>query len=359
MNIAVDIKCLAKDNAGIARAVRSLLGELQRCDTVNHYFLFERRSSDFVPTASRWQKIQAPSRLPGLLWLMLRLPRLLRRYQIDCLWEPENILPAQFMPAHIQRVVTVHDCTFVHYPQSMRWWNRVTSRIFFQRSLTTAHQIVAVSEFTKRDIEKTFGPTAAPIVVAANGAPNWKLPPDYTPGQRGQHLLFVGSSEPRKNLITLLRALQILRDQGLCIPLRIVGPSGWKNSEVIAFIRTTGLDRQIAQTGHLNDAGLIKEYCSCKALVFPSVFEGFGLPVLEALATDTLVLTSRGTVMEEIGGRAVMLCDPTDVRAIAFKIKEIYALDFDRDDYLRHRTEVLGHYSWSAAAAKLVAVFKA
>jgi glycosyltransferase involved in cell wall biosynthesis len=359
MNIAIDIKVLAKDKAGIARALRSTLEHLQRIDTTNNYFLFQRRPSDFKPSAANFRTVLVPSRLPGLIWIIVRLPAMLRRFGIDLLWEPENILPG-FFPRRVRRVVTVHDITFVHFPQTMRRWNRWTSMLFFKHSLSRADRVVTDTEFGHRDLAQSFGRkiTERKTVVVPLGAADWRPPPGYDAARRGNHLLFVGSLEPRKNLINLLRAMILLRDRGLRIDLRCAGPSGWKQGGEQDFIAANKLDAQVTRCGFLTDEALLTEYCACKALAFASLFEGFGLPVLEALATDTLVLASANTVLEEIGSPAVMLCDPHDPADIAAKLEAMYAPGFDRNRYLSQRGQVLARYTWENTARMMLRIFE-
>jgi glycosyltransferase involved in cell wall biosynthesis len=359
VNIGIDIKVLAKTNAGIARTVSALLEQLQRVDQSNHYFLFERTPSGFQPVNPRWKTVLIRSRLPGTLWTVLRLPRVLARLKIDLFWEPENVLPGFFFPSRCRRVVTVHDLTFMHYPETMQPRTYWMTRFFTDRTLKTSHRLVAVSDYTRQDIGRLFGPAAAAkTAVVPNGRPDWQLPADYASVNRGDHLLFVGSLEPRKNLKNLLTALAILRKQGQTVNLRIVGPAGWKNSDLTEFVEANGLGEQITRLGYLSEEGLRQEYLHCKALVFVSIFEGFGLPVLEALQTDTLVLTSRATVMEEIGGPAVMLCDPLDPIDIASKISLLYRPGFNREVYLHHRQEVLEKYSWEDSARAMLDIFR-
>jgi glycosyltransferase involved in cell wall biosynthesis len=171
-------------------------------------------------------------------------------------------------------------------------------------------------------------------------------------------LLFVGSVEPRKNLLSVLKALDILRERGRIVRLRIVGPGGWKNTAVRRFVEYKRLDGQVSMAGYLDEPSLMQQYLECRALIYPSLLEGFGLPILEALATDAVVLTSRATVMEEIGGKAVLLFDPTDPHDIAETIAKVYEGGFDRNAVLRHGEETLARFSWEESARRHLEAFR-
>lgn len=360
MNIGIDAKLLVKERAGIARNLLCIIERLQVIDRENRYFLFERRRSSYNPTSKNWEKVLVPSALPGSIWLNFRLPSYLKKYSIDVFWGPENIIPIFFVPKKTRLILTVCDLTFIHFPGTLQLWNYWVSKIFFYRALCKARRIISISVFTKKDIERTYSNRDFGLKTTAVycGRPEWKLPAGYSDSNRKEYLLFVGSVEPRKNLIRLLAALDIVRKRGKNVSLRLIGPAGWKNRGIKNFINRHNLGGQIVFCGYVTEQQLIAEYVDCKAVVLPSIFEGFGLPVLEALQTDTVVLTSRGTVMEEIGGSGVILFDPFDPRDIADKIMMVYSEGFDRSVYLQNREDILKRFSWERAAEEHLRIFK-
>ena len=132
-------------------------------------------------------------------------------------------------------------------------------------------------------------------------SPPWLPPQGYVESKRENFLFFAGNLEPRKNLVRLIGALEILRRKhGMTIPLHLAGPAGWKNQSLQALIESSIIRKDIILLGYLSEENLKREYSSCKALVYSSLYEGFGLPVLEALSLDCMVLTSEGTVMQEV-----------------------------------------------------------
>ncbi len=359
IRIGVDAKCLAKSRAGVARYVRSVLDALARIDRHNEYILFEKQPAPDIAPAPHFKRLLLPSRLPGTLWLQTTVPPHVRRLNIDVLWCPEQIVPVWNFPAATARVATALDLTFRHYPRTMQPTNYWIFRLLFKASVRSADRIVAISDFTRRDLihEYSSMPLESKTSVAHCGPPDWRIPDEYRADRRGAHLLYVGSVEPRKNLLAALEALSLLRREGLTVQLRIVAPGGWKNSGIGDFISSAGIRDQVSWEGFKDEQSLVDEYLACKALIYPSLLEGFGLPVLEALATDTLVLTSRGTVMEEIGGSAVVLFDPANPRDIADTIARTCRPDFRREDFLRRAPDVLARFSWEESARKHLEAF--
>jgi glycosyltransferase involved in cell wall biosynthesis len=358
MNVGIDIKALHSGKAGIAVYIAKTLDKLQEIDRENDYFLFEKTSSSYRIVNPRWKKVLVPSRLPGTFWLMLKLPFHFPKYSLDVFWGPEQIIPCVLGTGRVKMVSTVLDVALKRCPQTMQTTNYFINRIFLEKSIRRSSKILTISNCIKRDICSYYPHEAVPgkVTVTYPGRPVWTIPQDVA---RGEHLLFVGSFEPRKNLLNLLKALALLTtENSRKVALRIVGPAGWKSNRIRAFIEENGLAAQIAFSGYVGEKELIREYCSCKAFVYPSLYEGFGLPVLESLATQTTVLSSRGTSMEEIAGECIVLFDADDPRDIAEKIMTVYRPGFDGDAYLRRGKKVLEKFSWDDTARKTLEVLK-
>jgi glycosyltransferase involved in cell wall biosynthesis len=354
MHIGIDIKALRKGQAGIAAYIRNTLDKLQETDTSNRYFLFEKSPSSYKITNSCFTKVLIPSKLPGTLWLMFILPFHLKKHSIDVFWGPEQLIPCVFKSSGVRMASTILDLTLLHYPETMQTTNFLINKLFLLRSIRRSNRILAISNFIKKDICESFPNevTTGKVVVTYPGKPEWGGT-DIAPVKRGEHLLFVGSFEPRKNLTNLLKALCILKDEkNKAVPLHVVGPSGWKNDAMHHYIKANNLRGQISFKGYCGDDELAREYASCKAFVYPSLYEGFGLPVLEALAANTLVLSSRGTVMDEIAGGSFVPFDPGNPQDIAETIFSVYQPGFNSAEYMKGAPEVLNRYSWKSTARK-------
>lgn len=359
LRIAVDINTLGdgkcgNETSGIQTAVIALLDQLQRLDTSNEYLLFETRDSAYYVYNNKWKKIQLPTHgLPGIVWLQSVLPWYLRRYKVDVLWEPKILCPLLFF-RKIRVFTTIYDLTFLHYPETMTVKDRTLYRLLFPLSANRSSAVLTDSEYIKRDLEKNYRSIKTPVIAVPLGKPDWSVPADYSCRQRKRFLFFAGNLEPRKNLINAIKALEILYAEGLSIELHIASPSSWKSREIIDYIGKSPVRNNIKLLGYLPLDELKVQYLTCKALLYPSFYEGFGLPVLEALAMDCPVITSRDTVMQENAGDAAIYFDPFDLRDIADKIRMVFSKTFDRDYYLRHKKGVLEKYSWETAARTML-----
>jgi glycosyltransferase involved in cell wall biosynthesis len=353
MKIGIDIKALYSGKAGISNYIKKTLDSLQEIDNSNEYFLFEKKASSYRLKNKNFRKILIPCNLPGTLWLQFILPFYLKKYSIDVFWGPEQLIPC-FFTNKIKMLLTVLDLTLFHYPQTMQTTNYWINKLFLKKSIKKAKRIISISEYIKNDLYRIFSNYVEndKITVTHLGVPDIKLEKNRKKN-RDDHLLFVGSCEPRKNLLNLLKAIFLLRNKKELYPiLHIVGPQGWKNKNIIDFIKKNKLEDQIFFRGYLSNDELIEEYLSCKAFIYPSLYEGFGLPVIEALSCNTLVLASKGIVFDEIAPNCFIPFDPLNPEDIADKINLIYQKNFNEKIYLDKVSNILSKYSWKDTAKK-------
>ena len=358
MRIGIDIKAFRNGTTGIARYLRSIMDSLQEIDTGNEYVLFECSPSDYTPRNQRWRKVRTHWRLPGILWQQLVLPFLLRKHRIDLLWAPEQVCPV-FFTRNTRIVTTIHDLAYYHYPETFVLSTRLILRYFARGVARRSDRLVAGSNYIKQDFLSVYGRfcDTSKLVAIPDGRPEWSVPEDYRRSNRKDFLLFVGNIEPRKNLTGLIKALGLLHGKGLDVPLHITGPEGWKSGALRDVVRTSGVETNVSFLGYVTDTELKNQYLQCKAFVYPSLYEGFGLPVLEALSLDCLVLTSKDTVMQETAEDTALYFDPHSPADIAEKIAGVLEPGFDRTPYLRGRENVLSRYSWRETARRMLAVF--
>lgn len=362
MRIGVDIKTLKNANSGIQVFLRNMLDHLQTCSSNHEFFLFEPKPSDYVITNANWKKITSSSKLPGTLWLQLQVPPLLRKHKIDIFWGPEQMCPI-FKKPPTKYITTFHDFTFLRFPKTMRLVTRLILGLSFRGVVRASDLVLTDSHFIKNETATIFKQqhlkNPPPVKAVVLGSPSWKPPQKYRAADRSDFLLFVGSVEPRKNLSRLIDALTILHRQGFPRTLKIVSPAQWHAKEITEKLAASPVRDNIHFCGFVTPEELRRLYLECKALIMPSLYEGFGLPVLEALALDCLVLTSKGTVMEEVAQGAALYFDPNNPEDIAQCISQAFAPDFYRDEILMHRAAVLRRFSWQAAAEKMISLFNA
>jgi glycosyltransferase involved in cell wall biosynthesis len=331
-------------NAGVSRYTHRLIEGLARRPATTRYSVFVPqhdgvRDGQFGGSAvelvpARWPTVRPQQRI---LWEQLALPGLLHRMRVDVFHSPVNVLPERLpCPA----VVTIHDLAFLAYPQYFRPGRRLYQRIFTARSVRAATRVIAVSESTKRDIVARLGiaPEKVHVVYPAIDARfQPTADPDRLAAFRNTHglparfLLYLGTLEPRKNLLTLLEAYALLRAREEATPpLVLAGAKGWYYQDLFARARILGLERAITFAGYVRDEDQPLWYAAAELFIYPSLFEGFGLPVAEALACGTPVVTSNVSSLPEAAGDVAMKVDPHQPAALAHAMQNVLLGDDTR-----------------------------
>jgi glycosyltransferase involved in cell wall biosynthesis len=313
MRVGLDTSPLVQTQAGTARYVRGLLAH-------NEYERLSWGGSGRLATVVR-----------DLWWYPHGLPREARG--LDVLHCPTFRGPVR---SRVPVVVTVHDLAVLRHPGTFNQWTRRYSRLAVPRVARAARRVIAVSEFTRGEIVELLGVPADRLRVIPNavGEPFGR----EGPAAAGDYVLAVGTLEPRKNLAAAQQAAGRLG-----VELKVVGAQGWGGVEVDGWL------------GRVSDEELAALYRGARCLVYPSLYEGFGIPVLEAMACGTPVVTSTGGATEEVAGGAAVLVDPHDPTAIAAGIEEAVA----RRDELRARgLERAARFTWGRVAAETRAVYE-
>ena len=314
MRVGIDVSPLVQTRAGTARYLRALLDR-------NEYERLAWGGPGRAATIAR-----------DLWWYPHGLTREARKRGVSVLHCPTFRGPVS---TSIPLVVTVLDLAVLRHPGMFNQWSRRYSRFAVPRVVQAAAAVITISEFTKQEVIELLGTTpgkvhAIPIAVEEPFTPDG-------PRAEGDYVLSVGTLEPRKNLARVQQAAR-----ALAVPLRVIGAEGWGGVKVEGW------------AGRVSDEELAALYRGARCLVYPSLYEGFGLPVLEAMACGTPVVTSRGGATEEVAGDAAVLVDPLDVDAIAAGITEALA----RGEELRAKgLERAADFSWDRVARETLAVY--
>ncbi|HUG65655.1 MAG TPA: glycosyltransferase family 1 protein [Gaiellaceae bacterium] len=319
MRVGVDTSPLVQTRAGTARHVRGLLGALR-----------ERPGLE-LELLSFGGPGRASSITRDALWYPVRLGR--RARSLDVLHCTTFRGPIR---SPVPTVVTVHDLAILRSPEAFPRWHRLYGRAGLAQVLRRADAIVAVSAFTRDETVQLAGVPAERIRVVAHGV-DAVFSPDG-PAAAGDYVLAVATLEPRKNLS---RAVDAAREAE--VELRVVGARGWGGVQVDGWV------------GEIPDAQLAALYRGARCVLYPSLYEGFGLPVLEAMACGAPVVTSAGTAMEEVVGDAGMLVDPLDVAAIAAGIREASAR---RDELVARGLERAREFTWERTADAVLELWR-
>jgi glycosyltransferase involved in cell wall biosynthesis len=319
MKVAIDVSPLRQTRAGTARYLRGLLPHLERLVDLQHLAWGGGGRLTAVARDAVWYPIALSRRARGA----------------DVLHCPTFRGPAR---SSTPLVVTVHDLAVLRHPEAFNRWTRTYSRVTVPRVVRAADRVIAVSEFTKREVVELLGVEESRIRVVPNAA-GAAFAPDGEQAD-GEYVLAVGTLEPRKNLPRLARAARRAD-----VELRVAGPRGWGSVEAegATFL------------GFVPDDELARLYRGALCVAYPSLYEGFGIPVLEALACGAAVVTSAGTAMADVADGAAVLVDPRDEESIAAGIREAIAR---RGELGRKGPAIARGYAWSRSAELTAAVYR-
>ncbi|HSN75336.1 MAG TPA: glycosyltransferase family 1 protein, partial [Anaerolineae bacterium] len=316
-----------------------------------------------VRRSTRWDTRRP---LRRILWEQTALPLLARRRHLDLLHGTVNVNPAL---ALCPSVVTVHDLSFMRYPQAFPPPQRAYLQSQVRRSLRAARRVIAVSQATKQDVVELFGVPAGRIDVVYNGvdACFCPAPTEQVEAFRRQqslperYVLHLGTLEPRKNLVRLVQAFAQVKahDPGQPpVKLVLAGGKGWSYDAIFAEVARLGLEQEVVLPGYIADEELAWWYRAAAVFAYPSLLEGFGLPVLEAMACGTPTITSALSSLPEVAGDAALLVDPTSVDALAAALLRLLD-DIALAGELRTRGLAQAtRFSWSRTAQETAAVYR-
>ena len=305
---------------------------------------------------SRWPTGRPPLRI---LWEQLSLPW----QRMDLLHSMAFVTPLILpWPA----VVTVYDLSFVHYPETFTAGRRAYLRLFAQLSCRRARRIIAISESTRRDIVQQWGISTAKIGVAYPGVGSefTCLPADQVAAFRqrrqlsDQFILHVGTLQPRKNLVRLVQAVGRLRDCGQEAKLVLVGGPGWLYNEILQEIERLNLQEAVLLPGYAPAEELPEWYNAATVLAYPSLYEGFGLPVVEAMACGTPVVTSSVSSMPEAAGDAALQVDPHDTEALAEALHRALTDQALRQEMRQRGLAQAARFSWRETAVATADLYR-
>jgi glycosyltransferase involved in cell wall biosynthesis len=326
LTIAFDTSALALTRAGTARHVRELLAELDDDPGLRieqHSFGLRGR-------------LAVPARDLG--WYLGGLPLLARR--ADVLHCPTFRAPVR---SPVPLVVTFHDLAVFRHPETFNAWTRSYSRALLPRVARAAARLIAVSEFTAQELVDVLGADERKIRVIPNAVGKPFTPEG--PTAEGDYVLAVSTLEPRKNLPRIVEGFRRARLNGS--ELRVVGAAGWGGVEVVT-------DKNVRWLGEVTDDELARLYRGARCAAYVSLYEGFGLPVLEAMACGTAVVSSDLPSVREFA-RGVVTVDPADPDAIAAGLNEALAR---RDELGRQGREAAAAYDWARVARETVTVYR-
>lgn len=338
---------------GTERYSRRVIEELLNLGIRQHFRLYlnGRQPLDVPRHASTEQRLIPFPRL----WTHLRLSAELARHPVDVLFVPAHVVP----PVHPRAtVVTIHDLGYLHEPDAHTDWSRRYLDWSTRWSVRAACHVIAISKATERDLIERYQVPADRISVIYHGIDERFQPADEPDKARVRRalgftddvrfVLFVGTLQPRKNLVRLIGAFETIADDDSELKLVLAGRRGWKIDEIDQTIAASRHRDRIVLPGHVPDGDLPALYSAATVVALISLYEGFGLPALEAMACGTPVLVSNRGSLPEVAGNAALIVDPLDVNAIVAGLRRLL------DSTERNRLVALGRqraaeFTWNRA----------
>lgn len=357
-------------NAGTSNYIYQILQQLPALERKHRFVVFTNadrreliagRSPQFRFVGNRLDMERPARRIP---WEQTVLPLELARRRLDLIHGTLNVLP---LARRIPGVVTIHDVAFLRFPERFLAGKRRYLSYFTRWSARGAARVIASSENTRRDVIELLGVRDDRVRVVYLGVEDRMrepVDPEAVARLRVRHglperfFLFIGTLEPRKNLVRLLDAYAAARRAGVDWPLVLAGGRGWLYEEIFRRVQTLGLEPHVHFPGYVLYDDLPLWYNAAGAFVYPSLYEGFGLPVAEAMACGCPVLTARNSSLPEVAGDAAILVDGEDVEALSAGLIQL-AGDEALRATLRERGAVqAARFTWRDTAAGVLDTYE-
>ena len=299
------------------------------------------------------------------LWTHLRLSWEMALRPPDLLFVPAHVLPI----VHPRRsVVTIHDLGYLYYPQAHRLLDRVYLDLSTRYNARAATHLIADSAATRCDLIERYGIEPDKITVVYPGYDETTFQPVRDEEAieavkarydiAGDYILFVGTLQPRKNLIRLIKAFSLLQYPMSNIQLLISGKKGWLYEDIFQRVKELGLEEKVVFTGYIPEGDLPALLSGARLFVFPSLYEGFGLPVLEALACGAPVVCSNVSSLPEVAGDAALLVDPLDVEELVAALERVLDDEELRAELIERGFEQVRRFSWERCARETLDVLE-
>jgi glycosyltransferase involved in cell wall biosynthesis len=367
MKIGIDARPLIGSRTGIANYLTGLLYAVAAVDQEHEFILYAPRAVTFQPPNTRWRaRIHRGLKgTNGGLWLQVYGRRLIERDGVDLFWGAHFLLPLR-LARRIPAIVTVYDLVPFLFPQTMEVHNYLALRILLRPSLARAQHVIAISRTTATDLQRRLSvPPEKVSVIPPGVAPQFGR---QDPAEARRHvanawgivtpyLLSVGTLEPRKNLATLLKAYAALepamRKRWVLV---VAGAEGWKNSSIRAAAGPLEAEGAVRFLGYVPDAELPWLYAGATALLFPSLYEGFGMPLIEAMASGLPVVASDLPVTREVAGDAALFIPPMDIRGWTRAIEWAIHDEQGRISLRKRGFERVRQYTFEASARRFLDV---
>ncbi|MCK4592758.1 glycosyltransferase family 4 protein [Candidatus Parcubacteria bacterium] len=371
MKIAININELTlKQETGVKVYTRGIVNALGKIDKENEYILY---ASNRVSTNANFKLKTIKSQFP--FWTYTKLPQEIKKDKPDVLFMPIQSVPFFKKPKNIKIVITVHDLAFMIFPDHFTVKDRFLLKFHTKRAVQMADAIIAPSEATKKDIIKFYNINENKIKVVYHGV-NQNFSEDKKESDseasesdsflsldsNNPYILFVGQIQPRKNLIRLIEAFETIKsrrnEKSSSLKLIIAGGKGWMADKTYEKAKKSKFSEDIIFLGKVSGEDLVKLYQNALMFVLPSLYEGFGLPVLEAMSYGVPCIVSDNSSLSEIVDDHALLVNAKSSDDIAQKINMFLNNDFLRKDFAQRSLKNIKEFSWDKSAKETLEVFE-
>lgn len=362
MRIGIDLSVTNINQAGTGVYASSLINALRQINTEHEYCVFQVKQHHDMSSRKTWRS-RLETIYRDIVWMHGILPWRVKQAKIDLLHMPANIIP---LHSSCPAVVFIHDTIIFNSPQDFPFWQRNYFRLFMPWTAKQASMILTNSEHSKQDIIRHLGVppdkvavtylAAASVFRAISSAVVSAVRLHYS--LESPFILVVGTLEPRKNLVRLLQAFAQVRQNTPSLQLIHAGPRGWLFDDVMQEVESLGLQDSVRFLGRVPLEDLVGLYNAASVFIYPSLYEGFGLPVLEAMACGCPVITSNISSLPEVAGDAAVLIDPYNVSQLAEAIRNIFEDETQALLMRQSGLERAKQFSWERCAQKTLAVYK-
>lgn len=353
MRIALDACTLGRRRTGDETYVRGLLNawEAMRPDNLDLHVITTSVYDGPKNNAFKWHEIPKSNFFVRNFY---SIPRLLRRIGVD-------LYHANYWTRYwdsFPKVVTIHDVAFAAFPKGFKKHETLIFNALGKRSAQNAKHILTVSEFSKREIHQYLKVPLEKITVTYNG-----LDECFRPVEKKQapvpYILYVGNLHPRKNLVRLIEAfVKLKREHKTELKLKVVGQKAWLYGDIFESVRKSGLESSVEFTGYISQDQLVQTYQNATVMVYPSLYEGFGLPVLEAMGCGVPVVTSDSTSLAEVAGKAAELVDVRSAESICQGIWRVISSETRQQELRQRGIARAEKFSWQQTARKTLDVYQ-
>ncbi len=359
MYIGIDGNEANVDNlVGVSVYAQSLLSHFQKkADSKTRFTIFLRnKPQNHLPKETEFYRYNTIS--PFFLFSQITLPlALMVQKDLDVFFSPAHYAPRV---SPVPTIVTIHDLSYFYFPQEFLRKDLYQLKNWTKYSVKKAKKVICVSKETKKDLIKFYKTPEEKIEVIYNGYEKTAIKPKSHRFKlfKERYILYVGTLQPRKNIQTLIRAFQIFQKESPDFKLVLTGKKGWLYDKIFELVKTLNLQDRVVFTDYVPDGELITLYQNAFCFVLPSFYEGFGIPLLEAMAEGTPVIAAGSSALPEIGGDACLYFDPHNVNGLVRLLSRLKNDEDLRKKMIEEGKKRIKLFSWKKCSDETLKVIK-